>query len=166
MTWGRWGQVAGLPPGASLEDIKAGTDGLMAANRMFGLARSNGANLLVPSSGRYQFELNRSEAYLRGVSGSAASAQVDSGSLGIDFGLRRFYTSLQLSAQSTGFDLRAQGKLTADGRLDGNPVLSDGVTNAAVRGALGGNQGETAGYIFDYRLKGGQSLIGATQWLR
>jgi hypothetical protein len=167
VNWGRWQPLAGAPAGVSPDDFVAQYGPLIAINRLYLLAGAGTENLRMPASGEYSFRLDRAEAYLTNTSGAPAlPAQVQSGTLAVDFGRARFTTGLNVAVQSSLYELRAQGRITSDGRFASNIIYTDGVTNTAVQGALAGAQGERAAYLFDYAIDPRRAIIGAAGWQR
>ena len=159
--WGRWssfiqpGQegssyVAALAPGRELA----------VGNEVFGIVRESG-NVLVPHSGIAKFKLGDSEAYM--LEGKTlTAAQVTNPSLTIDFGAKRFDTSLTVNSnghapvavQSTG-QVTWQGELRADANTNGTRL----------QGVLS-NDASQAAYVFQRDVSNGLSVVGATRWYR
>lgn len=164
--WGRWAVVAGQPAPVDPEAFTAANGRTVAANALFLLSSSRPELFQLPRSGTFDFRLDASESYVtqRGV--AVAPAEVRQGALSVDFDRSRFATRLEGAAQGAAFSLAAQGVLGSDGRLSGNPIYTDGVTNMSVRGALGGTQGTTAAYLFSHTLDSQRAIVGAAGWSR
>lgn len=159
--WGRWstfirpGQesssfVAALAPGRELA----------VGNDVFGVVRETGT-VVMPNSGVAKFQLGDAEAYLM-EGRTLTAAQVTSPSLAIDFGARRFDTSLTVN--SSGHEpvaVQSSGKVTWQGELraDAN------TTGTKLQGALSKDASQAA-YVFQRDLSNGLSAVGATRWYR
>lgn len=159
--WGRWssyiqpGQedssyVAALAPGRELA----------VGNEVFGIVRETG-NIAVPNSGVAKFQLGDAEAYM--MEGKAlTAAQVTSPSLTIDFGAKRFDTSLTVNSGSHApVDIQSSGRVTWQGELraDAN------TTGTKLQGVLS-NDASQAAYVFQRDVSNGLSVVGATRWYR
>lgn len=159
--WGRWssyikpGQesssfVAALAPGRELA----------VGNDVFGVVRQAGT-VVMPNTGIAKFQLGDAEAYVM-QGKSLTSAQVTSPSLTIDFGARRFDTSLALtSSDYEPVSVQSSGQVTWQGilRADANTV------GTRLQGALSKDASQAA-YVFQRDVSNGLSVVGATRWYR
>ena len=166
VNWGRWAFAAGQAAPVDPDAFLAQHGQLVAMNPVFMLAVSRSEDLRMPETGQFDFKLGKSEAYVTDAGNVVAAAAVQGGQLSVDFARQRFATRLDVSAFTGTYALQAQGQLTADGRLASVPLYTDGTTNMAVRGALGGATGTTAAYLFDYALDARRGIVGATSWQR
>lgn len=160
LDWGRWAAIAGLPAeGFNHENLPADKQ-LVAINAAYALVRDKGFQL--PRQGSHSFALQQGEAWLQGNGGTQRLA-VDAGSLDIDFAKRSFNTRLDLSREQKTWEIRGAGDITRDGQLVSSYIAG---SNAAIRGALGGQGANEAAYIFQRSLDDKQKILGATHWAR
>jgi hypothetical protein len=118
------------------------------------LFRETGAVNFLPSlNNQAEFKLNASSAQYRSPSNEISAAQVDSGSLKLDFSNRTYATQLQLSAPGI-----AGQSLSYSGKGEGGPG------KGSLAGALS-LTGRQAGYLFSQPVGNG-NLSGATLWGR
>ncbi|WP_164704905.1 FecR family protein [Cupriavidus necator] len=164
--WGRWEAVGNGTSAKSLDEIWGANEhiGFLAP---FAMGRTNGENLVMPVSGRFDFTLTQYEAYVKTVSGAGATyaqATLVDPKLSIDFGTRQFNTQLDVVAGGQSYNLHASGKVEADGRFANDQTWQ---SNGTVQGALGGENATKAGFIFQGSTdKPGVSTAGATSWSR
>ncbi|SOY92923.1 hypothetical protein; putative exported protein [Cupriavidus taiwanensis] len=162
--WGRYQALANLPADTSLDNLRAGVRDIVAMGGFgpFAMVRDTREPMTMPVTGVFGFQLKGAEAYVVG-DGKATAATVADPSLVIDFGKRRFDTSLTVSTGQLRHQMRAQGSVTGDGILRSDQAAG----NATVRGALAGTDAAQAGYVFSSEIgASGQTAVGATNWGR
>ncbi len=158
--WGRWssyiqpGQesssfVAALAPGRELA----------VGNDVFGIVREAG-NVVLPQSGVAKFQLGGAEAYVK-EGKTLAAAAVSSPSLTIDFGARRFDTSLTVNGNGYApVAVQSSGQVTWQGEL-----RADASPDTKLQGMLSKDSSQAA-YVFQRDVSNGLSVVGATRWYR
>ncbi|CAM2997218.1 FecR domain-containing protein [Cupriavidus taiwanensis] len=162
--WGRYQALASLPADTTLEALRAGVHDIVAMGGFgpFALVRDSREPMTMPVKGVFGFQLKSAEAYVVG-DGKATAATVADPSLVVDFGKRRFDTSLTVSTSQLSHSMRAQGSVTSDGMMRSDQAAG----NAMVRGALAGTDASQAGYVFSSQIgASGQTAVGATNWGR
>lgn len=160
--WGRWQPYADpAQPGSGYAEQLSPDRELAGGRGIFGLLRERGSGRDFPTTGRADFNLARSEAYL--VDGrQLTSMTVSGGRLGIDFDNRAFDTTIAVSGASLPeIQMSARGGIQADGRFLSRPSQSSMDVSGTL--AAGGAQ---AGYAFQRLLGAGASISGATLWVR
>lgn len=159
ISWGRWSSVAQIDTPA-LTGLLVPDREITFGNALFGLLRPTGS-VSIPASGTIAMRLAGGEAYVRDNQGGLIAASLGQGTLGLDFNNRQFSTTLAALYPGGGVNLQAQGAITHQGVLYGDP----GRSNMNVSGVLTQNVKE-AGYLFDAVLPTNETLIGATRWKR
>ncbi|KRB85139.1 hypothetical protein ASE07_21490 [Noviherbaspirillum sp. Root189] len=159
--WGRWKPF--VEPGKESAGFDAanlpGRESVF-GNSVFSLFRESGT-VVVPNSGVGKFQLADSEAYMM-TDRKLTAAQITSPSLTIDFGNRRFDTSLTInSADSAPVLVQSSGTVTHQGLLLGGT----NTPNTKLNGLLSSG-GDQAAYVFERGLSGSQSVLGVTRWTR
>ncbi len=161
--WGRWAPIAGLP--STARDNLFGSDRQLAAILGdYGIARDNGAFIKRPERGSYSFVLWDHEAFLMDEKGVVVSpATIKNAELTVDFGKDRFATKFDFVSGDLKMFVASQGDVTKDGKL----YSDSGIMNALIRGALAGERGDQAGYVFRNRVPGStNAAVGVTRWVR
>jgi hypothetical protein len=159
--WGRWKPF--VEPGkesAGFDAVNLPGRESVFGNSAFSLFREAGT-VVVPNSGVGKFQLADSEAYMM-TDRKLTAAQITSPSLTIDFGNRRFDTSLTInSAGSAPVLVQSSGTVTHQGMLLG----ATNTPNTDLNGLLSSG-GDQAAYVFERGLSGNQSVLGVTRWTR
>jgi hypothetical protein len=160
--WGRWANY--VQPGqesSSLVAALAPDREITFGNAVFGLVHEK-ADIVMPNSGIAKFTLADSEAAVLRDNKTLTTAQIMSPTLTIDFGGRRFDTSLTVnSAGMSPVSIQASGGVTFQGYF-----LSDAsASNAVVNGALSKDSSQAA-YVFQRDLASNLSVLGVTRWTR
>lgn len=157
--WGRWSDL--LNP-ARPDDIRAGRE-RVASNGHFALYRNFSPAFTMPNEGVASFTLKDQESYFRDQSrGLTVPAAIDGARLTMDFGLQTFTTRFNVRTQSLTVTISANGGLFPDGRFVSSVISS----NAAVSGALAGENASQAGLLFNHRVNEHITAYGATSWIR
>lgn len=157
--WGRWESLAGAD-GRTLKSVLSEDRETTSSNAVFGMLRDAG-EVTLPNAGVAKFRLADSESFLFAADNSLTAAKISAPSLSVDFGNRRYDTSLTVSAAGiSDVAIESSGRITAQGYFI-SEVNSAGTT---VDGALSRN-GSQAGYLFQRQLAAGNSVVGATRWI-
>lgn len=159
--WGRWsvyeGGDASRP--TALDRLAETDKKVVGVSNVFALLRDNGSGT-VPSSGRFDFKLVDSEAYLQQGRQLSAGA-VANGALNMDFAAHKFSTDLTFSHPSLAnpMALHAEGAVKADGSF------AQSAGNATITGFLSRDSTQ-AGYLFQSAIDATRNAVGATRWQR
>lgn len=159
--WGRWSAVTALADRPTVASLSTPDREITFANSVFGLLRDAG-EVVVPNSGVAKFQLADSETYLMtGDRAAFAAAAIKNPSLTIDFGNRRYDTSLTVTSNGISpVGIQSSGTITNQGVF----VAGSNSPNTEVVGTLSRN-GDQAGYLFQRDLLNGTSIVGATRWI-
>lgn len=161
--WGRWASFAENDTGAiNIDDLLKGRH-LLATNQYYVLAGNPAATSMeMPGSGVASFTLNSHEGFITDTATNQRMASVASdGSLKVDFGTRRFDTSLNVSVPAVTVNIAAQGSVESTGRF-----VSDAfVSKSAIQGIIGGTQASEAVYLYQ-RSVNGYDASGVASWLK
>ena len=159
VAWGRWQHLTQINT-PTLVSLVSDDREIAVGNELFGLLRPAGY-FAMPTNGQVALNYAAGEAYVRGAGGTYSPAELSNGKLNLNFNTRQFDTSLLATTSQVATTLQAQGQITFQGMLYGNP----GRSSMNVSGAISSGANE-AGYLFDAALPTGQTLIGATRWKR
>jgi hypothetical protein len=161
--WGRWSAFVNPgEPQNKVTALLAPDRELVVSNPVFGLLRQTGMTHALPPGGEVQFQLARSEAYIR-EGNQLNPAGISNAALAMNFDQRRFATNLTVQSAT----LNAPLNLHAEGAIRPWGIFVDdrAASNMRVEGAIA-PQATQAGYLFMHEMTAGRSAIGATQWLR
>jgi hypothetical protein len=162
LQWGRWQVVAGVAPDAAvLAKIANGTYENGYTVGSYVITRFKETELVMPNAGTASFELTGSEASLQATGKEAQVASIKDAHLDMDFGTRKFSTALTVYTDTASLKMSSTGSITSKGVL-----FNDAGADATIRGYLGGNQAEQAGYVFKSMNSPFYSAEGATTWKR
>lgn len=143
--WGRWGALVNGQSGAEVvRDVLNGRQ-LAAINRYYVIAPTLSAVVLeMPNAGVGQFKLMGHSGLLVDPASGLQETTASNGSLQIDFGARRFQTSLELQSPTVQTTIRSQGYIEASGKMASDPYVSA----TALEGLVGGKGGGEVIYIY------------------
>ncbi len=160
LSWGRWAEVAGKAPTATLE--KAGFD-RVAANEAYVLFRSsNGGDAVQPERGSVGFSLLGGEAAVRDTQTQRMSAaKVENGRLLVDFGKASFASSFDVVHEAQRYAMSTDGTLTKSGLISSYNQFTP-ANNMTVNGYVNGEAG--ASYLFQGNLTERKIVSGVTVW--
>jgi hypothetical protein len=162
LQWGRWQAVAGVAPDAvALSKMANGTYENGYTVGSYVITRLKNTELVMPNAGTASFVLNGSEATLQASGKEVQVAAIKDAHLDMNFGARTFSTALTVFTDTASLKMSATGSITSKGVL-----FNDSGSDATIRGYLGGNQAEQAGYIFKSMNSPFYSAEGATTWKR
>ncbi|MGH8808240.1 MAG: FecR family protein, partial [Noviherbaspirillum sp.] len=164
--WGRWSPYIGKGEDAARfpDDPNSLGRTIASANTVFWLLRENSdlQQTVLPNTGVAKFQLAGSEAYMMQDRKTLTAAQVTSPSLTIDFGARRYDTSLTVNSEGHAPVLvQSAGKVTHQGIFMADP----NTTGTTLEGMLSRNADQAA-YVFQRDVSNGVSVVGATRWTR
>jgi len=159
--WGRWSSY--IEPGQESSSFSAalapGREPTI-GNDVFGLLRESG-EVVPPPSGVAKFQLGDAEVYMK-EGRKLTAAQVSDPSLTIDFGAKRFDTSLTVNSNGHApVAVQSSGQVTWQGELRADPNTS----GTALQGMLSKDASQAA-YVFQRDVSNGLSVVGATRWYR
>ena len=159
--WGRWGALVNGQSGAEVvRDVLNGRQ-LAAINRYYVIGANPSAVLEMPNAGVGQFKLmGHSGLLVDPASGKLQETTASNGSLQIDFGARRFQTSLELQSPTVQTTIRSQGYIEASGKMASDPYVSA----TALEGLVGGKGGGEAIYIYHRPAAQGIEVSGVASW--
>ena len=159
LAWGRWHSTAldATDFASSRSEAGQGRNATV-GNNDFILYRNPSGAAVVPT-GVANFDLQQAHARFTSPSGALLPAQVQSGSLMINFGTNAYQTGLNVTSAATG-----NVGLQASGYINGDGFFSSRSATQVVAGAVA-NDGKSAGYLFEKAAAGG-ILSGITLWSR
>ena len=159
--WGRWGALANGQSGAEVVREVLNGRQLAAINRYYVIGVNPSAVLEMPNAGVGQFKLmGHSGLLVDPVTGKLQETTASNGSLQIDFGARRFQTSLDLQSSTVQTTIRSQGYIEASGKMASDAYVSA----TALEGLVGGKGGGEAMYIYHRPAAQGIEVSGVASW--
>jgi len=161
--WGRWVALAGSQ--ATIDRAALDASGLMLKGN-YVLARSAGADYVLPERGAASFKLRGGEAVIQSEDQTMAAsfAQMHNGALEVDFGKRTFTTSFDLEHGAESFRMVAEGEVARDGRFGNVQYARPQSNNMSVDGVLSNADGGGAAYLFQRRLDDQRIANGIAVW--
>jgi hypothetical protein len=161
-TWGRWQAIVDKDPGVvSAQDVLSGRS-LVAINRYYVMATNTAtSNMALPGAGAASFTLTGHDGVIvdtstgKGVASTASDAR-----LSIDFGTRRFDTSMTVSAGNLSTQIAAKGSIEANGHFQSDAFAYP----SAITGIVGGADAGQAAYLYQRSFNGHYEAAGATSW--
>jgi len=159
LAWGRWysAPLDATDFAASRSEAGQGRKATVGDNDFILYRNPSGA--AVAPTGVANFDLQQAHARFTSPSGALLPAQVQSGSLMINFGTSAYQTGLNVTSAATG-----NVGLQASGYINGDGFFSSRSATQVVAGAVA-NDGKSAGYLFEKAAAGG-ILSGITLWSR
>ncbi len=159
LAWGRWHRPAldATDFASSRSEAGQGRNATVGDNDFILYRNPSGA--AVAPTGVANFDLQQAHARFTSPSGALLPAQVQSGSLMINFGTNAYQTGLNVTSAATG-----NVGLQASGYINGDGFFSSRSATQVVAGAVA-NDGKSAGYLFEKAAAGG-ILSGITLWSR
>lgn len=156
--WGRWAAIAGNAAAVSADDLVRGRT-MVAINKLYVLA-SNPSTLALPGEGVGNFTLAAHDGFITDTkSGTSVASTASDGRLSIDFGARRFSTSMTVAGGNLSTQVATKGSVDASGRFS-----SDLFSPSIVNGVVGGKGASEAMYLYQRSFGGQYEAIGATTW--
>lgn len=158
VVWGRWSSIAAATPTTVEQSAKGYSPWFSSV--VFGLLVREMVTDM-PRQGVVGFSLTGSEAYVR-EGANLSPVTVQDATLTVDFGARRFDTSLSVNGAGVSSQLSASGKVDWQGAM----ISEASRSTMQVLGMLGGATARDAGYLFEKPLNAGAAIYGATSWRR
>jgi hypothetical protein len=160
--WGRWQAISDKDPGVvSAQDVLNGRM-TVAINSHYVLAANPAvASMALPGDGVGNFTLTGHDGVIvdktngKGVASTASDAK-----LSIDFGTRRFDTSMTVSAGNLSTQIAAKGSVDSTGRFQSDAFAYP----SAISGIVGGTNAAQAMYLYQRSFDGHYEASGATSW--
>lgn len=159
--WGRWSPLAGLPANVDLATLPSDLETVV-KYPTYGLWREGPLTGALPREGRGEFILRDHEGYFVADNRVLEAARAENASLSVNFATRQFDTRMDLIGEKFRTDIKASGTVEADGFFASDFASS----NTYVRGALAGENGKQAGYLYQRAVAGSVRAVGATFWTR
>jgi hypothetical protein len=160
--WGRWNAIAAQDPGVvTAAEVLQGRS-LVGINRYYVLAaNASTTSMALPNAGVGTFNLTAHDGIITDTkAGTSVASTASDAKLAIDFGTRRFDTSMNVSAGNLSTQIAAKGSVDAAGRFQSDTFAYPSTIN----GVVGGNGAPEAMYIYQ-RSFGSQYLAtGGTTW--
>lgn len=160
-TWGRWRGLADSEAGAYVVHDVLKDRRLAAMNPYYVIGINPNATLEMPNAGVGHFKLvDHNGLLIEPLTGAIQETTASNGILQIDFGARRFQTSLDLQSPTLQTSIKSQGYIEADGKMASDPFVS----TTAVKGLVGGKAGGEAIYIYNRSIDHGLEVSGVASW--
>jgi len=160
--WGRWASIAANDAGVvSAQELLNGRS-LVAINRLYVLAANPGDKALeMPGAGVANFALAAHDGVIMDKSAGVnfASAASDA-RLAIDFGTRRFDTSMTVSGGGITTQISGKGSVESNGRFTSDAFAAPSL----IQGVVGGKQASEAMYLYQRSVTSRYEAYGATSW--
>ena len=160
--WGRWAALAANDTGTvKAEDILNGRT-LVAINKYYILAANpDMTSFALPGDGVGNFTLTAHDGVITDTSTNTSVASTASNAkLAIDFGARRFSTSMDVAAGSLSTQVSAQGSVDSTGKFQSDLFVSPSL----ISGIVGGKNASEAMYLYQRSFSDHYQAIGATTW--
>ena len=159
--WGRWGALASADEGTAVVQQILQDRQLAGINRYYVLGANPTAVMELPNAGVGQFALTAHDGLLIDpTTGAIQQTTASNGVLKIDFGARRFNTSLDLQSASIKTSIQSQGYIEERGKMVSDAFVSPTI----IEGLVGGKAGSDAAYLYYRPANQGIEVSGATSW--
>jgi len=162
--WGRWAAIADKDPGVvSAEDVLRGRT-IVAINAFYILGATKPATPLeLPGAGVGNFRLTGHDGVITDkVTGQSLASTASDAALRIDFGTRRFDTSMSVTAGTVGTVINGKGSVEKDGTF-----LTDAFTSPSIiQGIVGGKDAGQAYYLYQRSIDSRYGATGAASWAK
>nr|WP_315401718.1 FecR family protein [uncultured Duganella sp.] len=162
LQWGRWQAVAGVAVDqAALAKMRDGTYENAYSVGSYVMARVKNTELVLPREGTASFVLASGEASLQEVGKDATMASIKDAHFDVNFATRKFVTGMTVYTDTASLNMSGNGTFSTKGVMS-----SDSSSGSTIKGYLGGNQAEQAGYVFKTVNSLKYTAEGATLWKR
>jgi hypothetical protein len=162
--WGRWAAIADKDPGVvSAQDVLKGRT-TVAINSFYVLAANKPATPFeLPGAGVGNFTLSGHEGLITdSKTGQSTPSAASDAALSIDFGKRRFETTMTVTGGAVSTQISGKGSVEKDGRF-----ISDAFVNPSViQGIVGGKDAGQAFYLYQRSIDSRFGATGAASWAR
>lgn len=162
--WGRWAAIADKDPGVvSAQEVLNGRSAV-AINSFYLLAANKPATPFeMPGAGVGNFTLAGHDGLITDKqTGRSVQSTASAGSLAIDFGQRRFETSMHVTAGSVSTDIAGKGSVENDGKFLSDPFGGPSI----IQGIVGGKNAGQAFYLYQRSIDSRYGASGAASWAR
>jgi hypothetical protein len=162
--WGRWAAIAAQDSGVvDAQEVLKGRS-LVGINKFYVLAANKpDTPFEMPGAGVANFKLATHEGVISDkVSGAKVLSTASDASLKIDFGTRKFETSMNVKAGDISTNIAGRGSVEANGRFTSDAF----VTPSAIQGIVGGKQASEAVYLYQRSINGRFEASGVASWLK
>lgn len=160
--WGRWASLGADDTGVvSAQELLSGRS-LVAINRHYILAANpSDKPLQLPGAGVGNFTLAVHEGIITDKTAGVSFASTASDArLAIDFGTRRFDTSMTVTGGGVTTQISGKGAVEANGRFASDVFI----TPSSIKGIVGGAQLSQAMYLYQRSIANRYEATGATSW--
>jgi hypothetical protein len=160
--WGRWAAIAANDTGVvKAEDVLEGRTRI-AVNRFYVLgANPEMTSFALPGDGVANFTLAAHDGVITDVlTATSMPSTASNAKLSIDFGARRFATSMDVAAGNMSTQVSAQGSVDATGKFQSDLFVSPSI----ISGIVGGRNASEAMYLYQRSFNDHYTAIGATSW--
>jgi hypothetical protein len=160
--WGRWAAIGDKDPGVvSAQDVLNGRVTVAVNSHYILGANPAVTSMALPGDGTANFTLTGHGGVIvdtttgKGVESAASDAK-----LSIDFGARRFDTSMTVSAGTLSTQISAKGSVESNGRFQSDTF----VYPSTITGIVGGTNANQAAYLYERSFGDRYQASGATSW--
>lgn len=159
--WGRWGALLDADAGAAVVQQVLKGRKLVAINRHYVLGANQNLTPEMPNTGVGKFKIAAHEGLLVDPgTGTLHETTASSGILQIDFGTRRFQTSIDLESAAASTSIQSTGFIESNGRMASDPFVS----STSIDGLIGGSGTSEAAYLYRRSSHQGIEVSGAVLW--
>lgn len=161
-TWGRWSNVANAAPGVVSAEALLADRPIVGISGQFVLAANKSATPLeLPGAGSASFRLIGHDGVVVDKStGRQIASTASDGSLRLDFGTRRFETSMNIKAEELTSTIQARGDIQPSGKFVSDPFVSQ----SFIQGIVGGKNLAEAVYLYQRALSERFDASGVASW--
>jgi hypothetical protein len=162
--WGRWAAIADKDPGVvSADEVLKGRT-VVAINAFYILGATKLATPLeLPGAGVGNFRLTAHDGVITNkVTGQSLASTASDGALRIDFGTRRFETSMNVNAGDVSALISAKGSVDKSGTFQNDSFISPSI----IQGIIGGKDASEAHYLYQRNIDSRFGASGAASWAR
>jgi hypothetical protein len=160
--WGRWVAIAANDTGVvSAQEVLNGRS-LVAINRFYVLAANKPETALeLPGAGVGNFALTAHDGVIFDkTTGKGVASTASDGRLSIDFGSRRFETSMTVKGGDLSTQISGKGAVESNGKFTSDAFA----TPSTIQGLVGGKDASEAMYLYQRSINGRYDASGATSW--
>ncbi|HEY8047710.1 MAG TPA: FecR family protein [Ramlibacter sp.] len=160
--WGRWAAITANDPGTIKADDVLNGRTRVAINSFYVLAANpEMTSFALPGDGVANFTLAAHDGVITDTaSGTSVASTASNGKLSIDFGAKRFSTSLDVAAGALATQVSAQGSVDSTGKFQSDLFVSPSI----VSGIVGGKGASEAMYLYQRSFNDHYTATGATSW--
>lgn len=162
--WGRWASIAANDPGVVSADAILNGRTTLAINSYYLLAANKlGIPYDLPGAGVGSFSLTAHDGVITDkTTGTAVASTASDASLHIDFGTRRFDTSMTVSGGGVTTNISGKGSVDPSGTFITDAFISPTI----IQGIVGGKNAGQAYYLYQRMIDSRYGASGATSWTK